>query len=93
MVPQARGKRVRKTWAIGDRIEAHREQQPGKRRVKGKTGQLAGLLELPLDILLEVRIFFPYLLQCSSPIHRYLGTYCHWMFCIWHGPRSSSEVY
>ena len=61
MVPQARRKRGRKAFAVGDQIEAHKEQRSGKRRVKGKTGRLAGLLELPLDILLEVRIFFPYL--------------------------------
>lgn len=58
MVLQASGKRSRKGGAIGGRAEAHREHQSRKRRVKGKTGRLAGLLELPLDILLEVRLIY-----------------------------------
>jgi hypothetical protein len=31
-----------------------KDQRNKKSRVKGKTGKLAGLLELPLDVLLEV---------------------------------------
>ena len=50
-----RSKNVRKAGGT----EAHqKDQQCKKSRVRGKAGKLAGLLELPLDVLLEVRFGF-----------------------------------
>jgi len=92
IVPPAVGHGSRKKHKTAQPRQ-QKDQWNKKNRVKGKTGKLAGLLELPFDILLEVRLNLSHRPIGSCTLQRYSGIWCHWIYCIWHAPRSNSDVY